>query len=951
VSEGETTVPTVPSAATKGFQLKQPQRQRAATATAPPTSDKGAAASESIPAAAAGRAEAPKIPAPSTAAPATAAPSTVAPSKLATSEVRPTYDAASNEIIKLMCLAALQLLSLASAVPKWSGVWLVLEAGDGSAAAPFYGKVIKCAGGQTSASGNSEFCKDWWAFRGGKQGRERRQQVDAASAEGSGRGGRGQLGGAQDGGAFGGDDADGGDPADDDGPKGDSGKSSSGDGSSSGSRSYPSNTLHERATIKAAVKGGLGKKELADVDLKNVLFIGRIESVNEITTVDLANMFSRAGGILRERCKGTNGFTWARACPLDLLSNEWTSSAFKRPVNGAHFLSLNNAGGKGQTMDEKRLAWCVAAHLSPFFAKVFEETMAAAHRSGRKRRARQKDPFEDAKQLNTKKKPRPPMPAHKNVRGKDKAKRPARSKAQIIVAAAELRVKEAEANANLAKSDAAAAAASKAKDAAKAADAAQKPKHSPPSKLGGIPPPGASPPGTTGSGAAGAPRAAAPPGASSSGAACVGAAGSGGDGPIPIVAQDSLWALERASLTLRMHQMWMRRPAPLLPPSTVVSVVPLSGPDLATATRASTRVRVVLPRALLKEAFAALTAAEESACRTSEDGPDQPQMVVQLTLAKFDPVYLFQSSLMEMSSVLAFNESILSSTLFVSWMGRLASSGAQLPAMLNFWSGAPSPISSMAESVCSGISVRLPGDCVWALPRGGLRSSPSEVQVGAFGGYSVCVLDIFVAGQEAFMTNAPLDAGLAELQERCMALSIPTAVLSTSQSASFTHIGKIQVQFERALAAIVEVLDSWSPSTTRFVMVLNMDNVHWISASVSLLSGTVTVYDSLAGGSSAAKDHIVNRLLLFARQAELRWRLSCLNLSSVGGAEWTVDHVNSPGQEDGYNCGLYAFSYIWCTVYEQDWGSVVVSGDQLRLSLIYFVLMCGHARQQSPRVA
>ena len=147
---------------------------------------------------------------------------------------------------------------------------------------------------------------------------------------------------------------------------------------------------------------------------------------------------------------------------------------------------------------------------------------------------------------------------------------------------------------------------------------------------------------------------------------------------------------------------------------------------------------------------------------------------------------------------------------------------------------------------------------------------------------------------------------------------------------------------ETSLRAVLDVLDSWDSSVTQFVMLVNIGNVHWVSATVSLLPGRVVLYDS-SGGSSRAKTHIISRLLLFAHQAEMRWR------ATQGGAlvavhEWAVDEVNTPRQQDPYNCGLFAFAYIWCYVHGQDLSSLSVVGDQLRLSLIFFVLKCGGAR-------
>jgi len=330
-----------------------------------------------------GGGDTPPVAAPTKAAPAKAAPTKAARSALATPAARLVCDAASEVIIKLMCLAAMQLLGLVGSVPKWTGVWIVLEAGDGSATAPFFGKIIACAADSTAATEKTGFCKDWWAFRGGKAGRQRRQQAEAASDKAGGRGESEEHGGGQ--GDAGRDDRDEdglhgdcGKGSNGDGGKGSSGeggkssdrdgrKDSSGDISCSGLAAYPSTSLHDHMTVNAVVRSGLGRKELSDADMNKVLFIGGLDTVNDITTADVANLFSRAGGILRQRCSEAGGFSWARSCPLELLANEWTSSAIKRRVNGVHFLPLKNPASKGRTMSDKRLAWCVAVHLSPFF--------------------------------------------------------------------------------------------------------------------------------------------------------------------------------------------------------------------------------------------------------------------------------------------------------------------------------------------------------------------------------------------------------------------------------------------------------------------------------------------------------------------------------------------------------------------------------------------------------
>ena len=110
----------------------------------------------------------------------------------------------------------------------------------------------------------------------------------------------------------------------------------------------------------------------------------------------------------------------------------------------------------------------------------------------------------------------------------------------------------------------------------------------------------------------------------------------------------------------RMHEVWTRRAVPVLPATPVLFVVLLSGPPRAAAVRASTKVRVVLPHALLKNAFEALAAA----ARSSKVGvPDGHELAVRL--GDKEPVYAFEATLDQRSSVLEFSEGIVSSANFM----------------------------------------------------------------------------------------------------------------------------------------------------------------------------------------------------------------------------------------------------------------------------------------------
>lgn len=813
-----------------------------------------------------------------------------------------------------MCLAARQLLTLVGAVPKWTNVWLVLEAGDGSRASPYYGKVINCASGGAEPSQGGKFCKDWWAFRGGKDGRRRETNSAAAGKDGCDNQSNEDR---ADGGPGGGNETRRTKDGDDEGAS-DDGRGSggaAGDAESSGSADYPEQTMLTRSIVKTIGGGTMGKKSLSPEDLRKVLYLGGLEDMNEITYGDVEEMFIKAGTVLRARFE-KSAFSWARLCPLSLLANTWSSPGVNDSVDGTDFVPPNHRSAKGQSMLKKRLVICVAAHLSPFYAKVFSRYFAAARLSGVKKRFRPKDPFADSKTRARK--------ARKKSTVSGDARKLTKAEQFAASAQARLRVEVAKRNARTARNHAATAQAAASRlDEIALADAA----------------------------AAAIKEAAAITAAREKAAADAGArAGSTpagdcgrGSGPMCPMATMPLCALERSSTQLRMHAVWTREPTTLLPGTTTVSVVTLCGKALSDAARASLSVRVVLPRVLLTKAFAALAAAKSSAPTPTADARTSSELAVQLTLGSYDPVVAFSTTLMQMSSVLALNETIASARNLASWLGGFVLSDAVLPAQLNFLSGQTMHVAAMAESVRAGISCRLVGDCVWKTGRVGRLLINTKVSNGAFGGCSVGVQDMCDAGQQAFLTNALVDAGLAELQQRCAAASVPTAVLSCTQSAAFTSIAGAEVPLPRAMASIVEVLDTWEPSIDRYVMLVNIGNSHWVSACVSFLTRSVTLYDSI-GGPSPAKSLIVSRLLLFARQADLR-RLVLVPQADDKEVMWTVaDEVNQPAQQDGYNCGLFAFAHIWCHVHGQDLASLPVVGDHLRLSFLHFILKSGVAR-------
>jgi len=542
---------------------------------------------------------------------------------------------------------------------------------------------------------------------------------------------------------------------------------------------------------------------------------------------------------------------------------------------------------------------CLAVHLSSIFAKVFKDHFAAFHASGKKKCRCSDDRFDGAETANIK----------ASKKGKGAGNQGKLTKAELLGAAVKARLKTMEAKhaARTAKTkaDAATAAVSALAARSKAdAEAAAKAAAKPPQLV--------------------KKKTKAP------------AAGGRKGGAMRPAASDALCVLERVSERVHINEVWARQPTPLLPTSTTLTVVSLSGAALSAAARASVAARVVLPSALLKDAFAALACAGRAAPSPSPDAANNKELAVRLNLGNYEPVFAFQSTLDQMCTVLAFNDAIQMSHNLFSWVSGLAACSDVLLAQLNFYSGETMPVRTLAGAVRDDMAGRLLGDCVWAMPPVGRLSAATSSPHGAFGGYSVNVHDVCDAGRTAFVTNALLDGGLAELHSRCGTASLPSSVLSSSQSASFTTVSGSEVSLQRAVQSILHVLNTWDASVDRFVMLFNIGNYHWIAGSISFLSRSVVLYDSM-GGTSSTKAFILSRLLLFARHAELRQRAVYPD-SVVEHFKWRADkEVNRPMQQDNHNCGLFAFGHIWCSIHGVDFESLSVVGDHLRLSLLHFV--------------
>lgn len=151
--------------------------------------------------------------------------------------------------------------------------------------------------------------------------------------------------------------------------------------------------------------------------------------------------------------------------------------------------------------------------------------------------------------------------------------------------------------------------------------------------------------------------------AAANAAAAVARAGAGGVkcDTMCLAAASPLAALLCMNAQKSLLAVCLREPTTPLPTSAQFSVISLSGQPLSEAARASVSVRVVLPRPLLKEAFAALAAANGGITTQLVGSSEKSELAVRITLGDYRPLIASMTTLLQICSVLALIVAIESS--------------------------------------------------------------------------------------------------------------------------------------------------------------------------------------------------------------------------------------------------------------------------------------------------
>jgi len=795
----------------------------------------------------------------------------------------------------------------------WTGMYVVLERAP-RAGTSYKGTIVDCSRTIKTAAQGHVFMSDW--SRQGGSGRSLHAPPRSGAHAGAGDPPPPPATVRDDGG---GDEGDSYDDIDADACLRDTAGSDKDDtlsDPSGGADEYPSLVFNARQVIQKVAAAQMGQRTLELVDMEALLSSCGLRDIKQISYDMATAIFVKGSKAVKDQKKVLR-FEWTQVCPPQLLHNRWMLHGNRLSVDGNNFYPPNHGRAKNHgDIEHKRLALCIAAHLSPFWRAIF-----VAY-------------FTDN--------PVSKKPLAKRFRGADDAF----SKAKSSVPAKKARL------------------------SLKGKPRCGVPRVNPPKPLQPSPPPPPPPPppplpppppaggAMNHMGGRGAPR-----GAGAAGAAANAGGGQGWRGgglpppanggyprfapraPLPLP-ESLLRTHVLASVTSRLPvcQVAAMRPAPILPETTRFSTFPLGGAAMFALTRREQQLKVLLPKGLLSAAMKAMEggsggsiALDGGSVGVGGDG----EVALQIEVDGHEPLRCTTATLASMAAVHRYNESWEICVAFYSWMRPFLSAGAaSFPPELVHLVGARLPVAEVARLVMVSVGKLVMTDTVWRYFSVDDGMLGAMVGCNLYGGYSIPIVEVLIAGQRRFLTNGMLDAALVELREHCMGVTSPSAVLLTNQSAAFTgSVGHV-VEEADARDKAKEVLGVLpSRPYVRYVMLLNLINKHWISAEVLIHSGTIKVFDSSAGSYAPQKASVVRRVVLFAEEA-LRFQRAT-DPTAPTWTEWNVVDVTAPRQTDDYNCGAFALAHLWCAIDGRDLASIHCVGDLIRLAMIYTLVERG----------
>ncbi|KAK1869291.1 hypothetical protein I4F81_011769 [Pyropia yezoensis] len=135
---------------------------------------------------------------------------------------------------------------------------------------------------------------------------------------------------------------------------------------------FPEMTLNSSELLMSFSKATKGVRKLSEAELKTVLTRCGLRSDKQLTHNIVKSIFKKAHSIILGRGMRKGAFSWTLVTPPELLVNKWSVAGASVTVDGRCFFSPDskNTSQRGVSIERRRIALCIAAHISPFWSAV-----------------------------------------------------------------------------------------------------------------------------------------------------------------------------------------------------------------------------------------------------------------------------------------------------------------------------------------------------------------------------------------------------------------------------------------------------------------------------------------------------------------------------------------------------------------------------------------------------
>ncbi|KAK1863147.1 hypothetical protein I4F81_005709 [Pyropia yezoensis] len=140
-------------------------------------------------------------------------------------------------------------------------------------------------------------------------------------------------------------------------------------------QSIPDLTLNSAEMLLSLPKVDKGVKSLSLKERNAMLSSCGLRSYKQLTYNVAKAIFKRAHSVIVGRGVRKNEFSWTLVTPPELLLNRWSMAGASITVDGGCFFppDTRNASQRGIGIERRRIALCVAAHVSPFWGAIVRD--------------------------------------------------------------------------------------------------------------------------------------------------------------------------------------------------------------------------------------------------------------------------------------------------------------------------------------------------------------------------------------------------------------------------------------------------------------------------------------------------------------------------------------------------------------------------------------------------